>query len=79
MSDFNEQIDRTTERQNSLLYSDHDKRHNNVHTRHVSTAKTQISKKSMNEWCFKSRRQLRSFWALINILTVNDEIIKIET
>ena len=32
----------------------------------------------MNEWCFKARRQLRSFWALNNLLTVNDEIIKIE-
>ena len=32
----------------------------------------------MNEWCFKVRRQLRSFWALNNLLTVNDEIIKLQ-
>ena len=30
-------------------------------------------RKSMNEWCFKARRQLRSFWALNNFL---NEIIK---
>ena len=50
----------------------------NVYIININEEKITVDNEWMNEWCFKARRQLRSFWALNNLLTVNDEIIKIE-
>ena len=47
-------------------------------TKNFNKAFKYSSNEWMNEWCFKARRQPRSLWALNNLLTVNDEIIKIE-